>query len=97
MEDKNDFELLINADCCSPWEPERKHKWLYFNYERYCRLCERLEFFWDKIWKACNPPKQVKTLMASKKLSDVLSLREIRELPVVLDSEGNMKLIKEAK
>jgi len=31
------------------------------------------------------------------KLSEVLSLREIRELPVILDSEGNMELIKEEK
>jgi len=30
------------------------HKWLYYNYERYCRVCERIEPFKDKLKKAVN-------------------------------------------
>lgn len=36
---------------CKPEE----HKWLYYNYERYCRVCERIEPYKDKLAKAVNP------------------------------------------
>ena len=39
------------------------HKWLYYNYERYCRLCERIEPYWDKLKKACNPAKQANSIV----------------------------------
>lgn len=44
-----------------------EHKWLYFNCLRWCRLCERLEPDWDKIKKACNPPKQANSIVKEDK------------------------------
>jgi len=67
VEDKHALDVLINADCCTPWEPKRTHKWVYFGYERWCRVCERIEFFWDKIWKACNPPKQANSIVKEER------------------------------
>ena len=35
-------------------QPE-DHKWLYYDYERFCRVCGRIEPYEDKLRKAVNP------------------------------------------
>lgn len=39
------------------------HKWLYYNYEKWCRICERAEILWAEIRKACNPPTQANSIV----------------------------------
>jgi len=46
------------------------HKWLYYNYERYCRVCERIEPYKDKLAKAVNPKDTINLEAGFKEYDD---------------------------
>jgi len=62
------LKALVNS--CNPWMPEADHKWLYYRYERFCKVCGRIEPYEDKLRKAvntCEPLSQANTLVKEER------------------------------